>query len=97
MDPALIIFAIEAGVRLGRELNEVLVDETHERALVLPLGDFQANVREVIKCIPEHADRTAAGREAKVDGKTLTEAAKDSRDAIPEGHFLRQEIIAQGG
>lgn len=47
MDPALIIFAIEAAVRLGRKLNEVLIDETHERPLLLPLGDLLADVREV--------------------------------------------------
>jgi hypothetical protein len=47
MDPALIIFAIEAAVRLGRKLNEVLIDETHEHPLVLPLGKLHANVREV--------------------------------------------------
>ncbi len=47
MDPALIIFAIEAAIRLGRKLNEVLIDETHERPLVLPLGKLHADVREV--------------------------------------------------
>ncbi len=44
MDPALIIFAIESAIRLGRKLNEILVDETHERPLLLPLGDLHANV-----------------------------------------------------
>jgi len=47
MDPVLILFAIEAGLRLGRKLAEVLVDETHERSLVLPLGDLYADLREV--------------------------------------------------
>ncbi len=47
MDPALILFAIEAGVRLGRKLNEVLIDATHERPLVLPLGDLHADVGAV--------------------------------------------------
>ena len=47
MDPVLILFAIEAGVRLGRELNDVLVDATHERPLVLPLGDLHAHVGAV--------------------------------------------------
>lgn len=40
MDPALVLFAIEAAVRLGRKLNDVLVDETQERAFVLPLGSL---------------------------------------------------------
>lgn len=47
MDPVLILFAIEAGVRLGRKLSEVLVDETQERALVLPLGELHADVAAV--------------------------------------------------
>lgn len=47
MDPALIIFAIEAVIRLGRKLSEVLVDDVHERPLLLPLGDLHANVGEV--------------------------------------------------
>lgn len=34
-----IIFAIEAGVKLGQKVHEVLIDETRERALLLPLGD----------------------------------------------------------
>ena len=28
IDPSLALFAIEAGVRLGRKINEVLIDET---------------------------------------------------------------------
>ncbi len=46
MDPALILFAIEAAVRLGRKVYDVLVDETHERALPLPLGDLHGDPTE---------------------------------------------------
>jgi hypothetical protein len=40
MDASLVIFAVQAGVRLGRKLNDVLIDETNERSLVLPLGNL---------------------------------------------------------
>jgi hypothetical protein len=45
----------------------------------------------------EPAEMRAASSRAKVDGKTLDQAAKESRDAIPATHFLRQQIVAQGG
>lgn len=44
INPQLIIFAIQAGIKLGRKLNDVLVDETQERALVLPVGNLYADV-----------------------------------------------------
>lgn len=47
MDPTLIIFAIESAVHLGQKLNDILVDETVERPLILPVGDLYANVAEL--------------------------------------------------
>jgi len=44
IDPAVVVFAIQAGVRLGTRINKVLIDKTHERALVLPLGDLFGEV-----------------------------------------------------
>ncbi len=46
IDPNLALFAIEAGVRLGRKINEVLVDETAQRPLLMPLGDLFGSVTE---------------------------------------------------
>ena len=46
IDPQLVIFAVEAGVKLGRKMNEVLVDETSQRPLVMPLGDLFGSVTE---------------------------------------------------
>jgi hypothetical protein len=46
LDPNLVLFAVEAGVRLGRKLNEVLVDETAQRPLLMPLGDLFGSVTE---------------------------------------------------
>ncbi len=43
MDPSLVIFAIEAGVRIGQRVNKVLVEDTHERPLVLPIGNLLAS------------------------------------------------------
>ena len=44
MDPSLIIFAIESAIRIGRKLNDILIDETIERPLVLPVGRLYANI-----------------------------------------------------
>src|SRR5262245_18928661 len=44
MDPQLIIFAIESAIRLGIKINEVLLDETSGRALVLPLGSLFGDI-----------------------------------------------------
>ena len=44
MNPATVLFAIEAGVRVGRKMNDVLVDSTAERPLLLPLGDLFGDV-----------------------------------------------------
>lgn len=46
MNPALVLFAIKAGLKLGRKVNEVLVDETAQRPLLLPLGDLFGSVSE---------------------------------------------------
>ena len=46
IDPNLVLFAVEAGVRLGRKINEVLVDETAQRPLLMPLGDLFGSVTE---------------------------------------------------
>lgn len=44
MDVKLVMFAIEAGAKLGRRIDDVLVDATAARPLLLPLGDLFANV-----------------------------------------------------
>jgi hypothetical protein len=46
IDPSIVLFAIESGVRLGRKINEVLVDETAQRPLLMPLGDLFGSVTE---------------------------------------------------
>lgn len=46
IDPNLVLFVIEAGVKLGRKINEVLVDETAQRPLLMPLGDLFGSVTE---------------------------------------------------
>ena len=47
MDPTLIIFAIESAVRLGQKLNNILVDETVERPLILPVGNLYADIAKL--------------------------------------------------
>ena len=46
MDPNLVLFAIEAGVRLGDKLNQSLVSSTSERPLLLPVGELFGDIRE---------------------------------------------------
>jgi hypothetical protein len=46
MDPQLVIFAIESAVKLGRKIYDVLVDETVEGPLLLPVGELHANVQQ---------------------------------------------------
>lgn len=59
IDPQLVIFAVEAGVKLGRKINEVLVDETAQRPLLMPLGELFGGVTEAEAMrffAVEHAD-----------------------------------------
>src|SRR6266540_45562 len=48
MDPEIVLFAIESAVKLGRKVYEVLVDETVERRLVLPVGNLFQTVSETV-------------------------------------------------
>lgn len=45
MGPELILFAIEAGVKLGQKFYEVMVDANRERAIYLPLGDLFGSIQ----------------------------------------------------
>jgi hypothetical protein len=40
------LFAIQAAAKLGRKVYDVLVDETVEKPMLLPLGDLYANVAQ---------------------------------------------------
>jgi hypothetical protein len=44
MDPSLVVFAIQSGVRLGARLNDVLVKDTEAAPLFLPVGDLGIDV-----------------------------------------------------
>ena len=46
MDPSLVMFAIESAVKLGTKFNDVLVDNTVQKSLVLPVGTLYGNVKE---------------------------------------------------
>ncbi|MBX3732703.1 MAG: hypothetical protein KF791_08920 [Verrucomicrobiae bacterium] len=46
MDPNLVLFAVEAGIKLGRKINDVLVDETAQRPLLMPLGELVGSVTQ---------------------------------------------------
>jgi hypothetical protein len=63
MDPSLVMFAIDAGVRLGRKLHETLVDETAERPLILPAGNLIGSVvrNDALDYFREHKELTAPG------------------------------------
>src|SRR5262245_48451460 len=44
VEPALVIFAIEAGVKIGRKIYDVLVDTTESKALLLPFGPLAGSI-----------------------------------------------------
>jgi hypothetical protein len=65
MNAELVLFAINAGIKLGRKVHQVLIDETHERPMVLPLGDLfgsisNAEALEFFAC-PENHHLTGDG------------------------------------
>jgi hypothetical protein len=63
MDPTLVIFAIESAIRLGLKINEVLLDQTSGRALVLPLGNLigDVDVGRTSEYFIHHPELTAPG------------------------------------
>jgi hypothetical protein len=46
VDPSLVMFAIQAGVALGRKTYDVLVESTQAAPLLLPLGSLAGSVQE---------------------------------------------------
>ena len=40
MNPQIVIFAITSAIKLGKKINETLIDETRGRYLSFPVGDF---------------------------------------------------------
>ena len=48
IDPDLIVFAIRSGAKLGREVYDLLVDNTQSRALFLPLGDLYQDIETTV-------------------------------------------------
>lgn len=44
MNPSTVMFAIEAGVRLGRKFNVVRISATNESPLLLPVGNLFADI-----------------------------------------------------
>lgn len=46
MNPELVLFAVEAAIKLGNKINQVLIDATAERPLLLPLGELVGSVAE---------------------------------------------------
>ena len=60
---ATILFAIQAGVRLGSKVHQVLLDTAQERVLVMPMGDDLQGVQETEARMYfiEHQERPAPG------------------------------------
>jgi hypothetical protein len=46
MNPAVVIFAIQAAVKLGQKTYDVLVDSTQAKPLLLPVGDLAGSIAE---------------------------------------------------
>ena len=64
MNAELIMFGIEAGVKLGTKLNNVLVDATVEKPMLLPVGELFGSVTEndAIEFFDDHPELTTAGQ-----------------------------------
>ena len=64
MNAELIMFGIEAGVKLGTKLNDVLVDATVEKPMLLPVGELFGSVTEndAIEFFDDHPELTTAGQ-----------------------------------
>ncbi len=63
MNGSLILFGIDAGVKLGRKVYDVLVDANIERPLLLPVGDLRADVSRnmAINYFMNHPELVAKG------------------------------------
>ena len=61
MDPSVTLFTIEAGVKLGKKLNDILVNDTNERPLILPVGDLYGSIQTADANIyfAQHSELTA--------------------------------------
>jgi hypothetical protein len=64
MNSDLILFAVEAGVKLGQKLNDVLVSSTFEKPMILPVGELFGNVTKnrAVKFFDEHPELTGTGQ-----------------------------------
>ena len=46
MQSATVLFAIDAAVKLGRKLYDILIDDTAEQPLLLPVGELFGSISE---------------------------------------------------
>lgn len=103
MDPALVIFAIQAGIKLGRKVNDVLVDQTQARALLLPtgwLGGIDASRTNALEYFRRHRQLTRAGGpyagltdDEKVEAYQTIIAVQRRIDGREEPHDAAEVII----
>jgi len=58
-----VILAINAGIKLGQKINEVLIDETVERPFILPLGNLFGDVQTgvAVNYFMDHPELTRPG------------------------------------
>ncbi len=63
MNSELIMFGIEAGIKLGQKVNDVLVDATVEKPMLLPVGELFGSVQkdDAVDFFDDHPELTAAG------------------------------------
>jgi hypothetical protein len=79
VNPAVVIFAIKATVKLGQKTYDVLVDSTEAKPLLLPVGDLAGSIAEADAIAffdrPENQRLVGAdGPYQGFDGKALCEA-----------------------
>jgi len=99
MNAALIMFGIEAGVKLGTKLNDVLVDATVEKPMLLPVGELFGSVTEddAIEFFDNHSELTTAGqpyhRYSRADKLKAYKTLKQIDDRVVGSGSVSSEAI----
>ena len=99
MNAELIMFGIEAGVKLGTKLNDVLVDATVEKPMLLPVGELFGSVTEndAIEFFDDHPELTTAGqpyyRHSRADKLKAYKTLKQIDDRIVGSGSVSSEAV----
>jgi hypothetical protein len=99
MNASLIMFGIEAGVKLGRKIYDVLVDADVERPLLLPVGNLYADVTKVMAMdyFFNHPELVAPASNGKPKGQYHGYSEPDLLLAYKTLRSIDERVSGQGG